>query len=608
MNRSHVKRLSENGFLLLLLFAGPAFAQTEAVSFRYLPAAARVRFDLQSEAGLTNLLAAAEQWIQFSEARERELKEKHERTRAATPLNQMPLAQLRAIFDEPDEYPSRRDRRGLKEIQRLVRSALETSDATQRQQLVNLIHEVAAAVDNNHRSPVPARLDFVEFPIKLYHHIRNPLGHGHTVATNLTAGPRPETDSSELDPRADSFWQRPKSIGTQDLYAGFGRGERPRFDSQTWDYDGPKTGYGSNPGFKLVSGDQKLKVKFGEIASEPFTARMFHALGYLVDPTDNTERLRIRYDRRLLREYHVRKEIKTRFTVFCILPAYTMKLQRRFDPFDCIATAVMKDGTRVSGPELKARLFHKPKIKHPEDYPDNFKPEVESEIDFLVTVAANVEIEDEKVTSVGPWDFGQLGHEHLRELRGVGLLAAWLGWFDSRFENTRLKIVEMDGRKELRHYFSDVGGGLGRGTGLFSPRGELPEEFGWTFTRVARSASGPPAFRVVDFKPIADTPAFTEMTLDDARWMGRLIAQLTEEQIVRALLASGFNSAHIKLYTEKLISRRDQMIRDLGLSHEIALLRPNGVNRTFSHDPTTARQIQEAKGEARRYRIDSRRD
>jgi hypothetical protein len=569
------------------LFASFAVARAETLilDLPQPPPARDLSFDLRSEEGLAGLASAVETLIQFSEAQECELKEQRERMLAGTPLTAMPLSQLHVYFHDPDDTINRRERRGLKEIQRLARAALGTHDVHQREPLVNLIREVAAAIDNNHRSPVPARLDFVEFPIKLFRHIRNPLGHGHTIATNLTSGSRSETDSSELDPRPASFWQQRTSIGVQDLYAGFGRVELPRYDERTWDYDEPKTGYGGNPGFKVVSGDQKLKVKFGEITSEPFTARIFHALGYHVDSTDYADHLKIRYSRRLFREFHLRKEIKTRFTVFGALPAYTMKLQRRFDPFACIAWAEMKDGTRVSGLELKARLFRKPKLKHPEDHPDNFRPEVESQIDFLVTVAANIQSEEEKTASIGPWDFGQLGHEHLRELRGVGLLAAWLGWFDSRFENTRLKIVDVDGRKELRHYLSDVGGGLGRGSGLFSPRGELPNEFGWTFTRAVKSANGAPAFRVVDFKPIDDTPAFSEMTVADARWMARLIAQLTEEQIVQALVAAGFDYAQVKLYAEKLISRRDRMVRDLGLAGEIAPLRPNGANRTLSYDP-----------------------
>ena len=79
--------------------------------------------------------------------------------------------------------------------------------------------------------------------------------------------------------------------------------------------------------------------------------------------------------------------------------------------------------------------------------------------------------------------------------------------------------------------------------------------------------------------------------MDDARWMARLIAQLTEEQIAQALVASGLDSAQVRLYKEKLISRRDQVIRDLGLESEIALLRPGGADRHFAYDPELDGQV-----------------
>jgi hypothetical protein len=75
------------------------------------------------------------------------------------------------------------------------------------------------------------------------------------------------------------------------------------------------------------------------------------------------------------------------------------------------------------------------------------------------------------------------------------------------------------------------------------------------------------------------------MTIDDARWMARLIAQLTEEQIVQALIASGFDAAEVKIYTEKLASRRDWMLRDLGLDTEFAMLRPRGPDLTLTYNP-----------------------
>jgi hypothetical protein len=75
------------------------------------------------------------------------------------------------------------------------------------------------------------------------------------------------------------------------------------------------------------------------------------------------------------------------------------------------------------------------------------------------------------------------------------------------------------------------------------------------------------------------------MTFDDARWMARWIGRLSEAQLLQALIASGFDSAHAKLYLEKLVSRRDQMIQDLDLSSEIPLLRGGGTNRGLCYDP-----------------------
>jgi hypothetical protein len=92
-------------------------------------------------------------------------------------------------------------------------------------------------------------------------------------------------------------------------------------------------------------------------------------------------------------------------------------------------------------------------------------------------------------------------------------------------------------------------------------------------------------FRITGFKPIERTPAFQEMTLDDARWMARLIAQRSETQLVEALIVAGFDSAHVRLYMEKLVSRRDQMLRDLGLADAIPPLRPDGVDRHFTYVP-----------------------
>ena len=72
-------------------------------------------------------------------------------------------------------------------------------------------------------------------------------------------------------------------------------------------------------------------------------------------------------------------------------------------------------------------------------------------------------------------------------------------------------------------------------------------------------------FKITGYNLVDDNPAFEQRTLDDARWMARLIAQLTEAQITQALTASGFKPDDVGLLTEKLLSRRARLLRDVGL-------------------------------------------
>jgi hypothetical protein len=532
-------------------------------------------YDLSRDAAIEQLMADAEVLVRMCKEQRRSWSVQQAEWLAGTPLGEMTFDQLERYYHPRDEQLEKREERGLKQLRRLGKALLVCETEAEREGVVMLMREVAAAINNNRRSPAPRNLDGIQIPFMLLDHAHSPVAKGTRPATNLET-PENGEDLSRLNPRDSTFWRLPGEIGALDLRSGFGRSELPALTVGIWEYAEPKTSYGGNPGYEVRRGDAVLKVKFGETRSEPFTARVFWALGYHVDPTDYGSGLRVRYDRRLLREFHLRKELNITLRMFWFIPLHTLRLQKRYDPFDYIERAVLKDGRELSAEELRHALFFDAFRDHPEDDPENFRVEMENAIDHLVTVAANLQLKDDAVGSIGPWDFSQLDHPDRRELRGAGLLAAWLGWYDSRFENTRLKLVDVEGHKELRHYFSDLGGTLGRGTGFFSGRGELPEAFEWTFTKSRQSRKAPTqprGFRITGFKPIEDTDSFRKMTLDDARWMARLIAQLTERQLIDALEVSGFTPEQGALFASKLIWRRDRMIEDLGLAGEIAPLR-----------------------------------
>jgi len=506
--------------------------------------------------------------------------------RGTDDLENLPAAELQKRFARDS---AKYDARAYAAIGQLTNDALKTNDPHARAAKIKDILEIQAALRNATRPLVPEKLGFFSSWIFFFQNLSGTIAHGDIAATNLAAAAPRGGDNGRSDPLPSTFWTRPPAIAQQDLYNGFGRDQFPRLENGICDYSAPKTSSGTHGGFDVEYKGQRYKVKFGDLNSEPFTARIFYALGFHADPTDYAPQIRVRYSRRMLREFHSRIPLNMQIAPFDVRVG-TVHLQTHYDPFTFITTAVFKDGKQISGAALRQILFTNSALSHPEDTPENFRTNVEAELDYLVMAPVNVQPRDGPTQSIGSWDFGELGHEKLRELRGAGLLAAWLGWFDSRADNTKLRLVRDSNEVQLQHFFSDLGGGMGSGTGLFSPRGENPNDFSWTFTS-PEIVRGPgrmtTPFRIQHFKPTVPTAAFAAMTADDARWMARLIGQLTENQLRAALIASGYDNAEARIYLEKLISRRDQMIRDLRLDDEIPLLHPEAVNREFSYNPAT---------------------
>jgi len=528
------------------------------------------------------------------------------------------LRRLDAVLDEEVEKQVERkgsDRDSLMAMKSLISGALTTSDPAAagvtderpteaRCDALVKLAEIGDSLDLGRRNPTPRRIDVFYAPFLYYDLMHNPVGKGRIAASNLARNPAanaPESDSDRglRDPVRSTFWSRPSDIPSRNLYEAFG--PIVRVDDEICAYDEPKTSYGTTPGFSMKCGARAIKVKFGENENqkrdtEVALTRLFDALGYHVEPNDYAPRLLIRYDRRLLLEFDSRKNLDITYTVFGFIPVFRQVVQTPHDPFRYIRSAVMKDGTVLS-PEDLARSLIRPEIlarsaraskKHPRGTSaEHYRPDAaafELGLDHIVMDEANVQLHEAGGHSIGPWSWDRLGHSEKRELRGAALLFAWTNCFDVRWDNNRLK---RDGA-DVRHVISDLGNGLGRADNYRVDAQGLVNDFPWTFTEapvVDRRGRERKAFRIVSYQPIFGNHAFHDMTVDDSRWMARLIAQLTELQIQQALIAAGYTSAEVRLYAEKLVSRRDRMIRDLGLAEEVPLLRPRGVERALDYDP-----------------------
>jgi hypothetical protein len=485
------------------------------------------------------------------------------------------------------------------ELIELVELALDKAgNSKDRADAVVHILEIVDTFRNFDRSPVPRKVDVpFTLPALLFDYLNNPMGEGTTVATNLNYTQEKPKDLSLVDPLPSTFWQRPKSITNADVFFGFNRRTKPQIENSICTYDSPKTSLGAHPGFTVLCGKDEIKVKFGEENTEPFAVRIFHILGFNAEPVDFAEQVQIQYSRKLLQDFNGRTSPSTKITIAGI-PVGKRPLFGFFNPFDYVTKVVLRNGTEISASVAQKTLLLQNSSDKPNFSDKNINEEFENQISIFVFAASNIQEKEKNVKSIGAWDWNRIGHAERRELRGAALLSGWLNWYDSRWDNTRLKFLETPNGLELRHYISDLGSVLGRAKDFLTSKSGDVDAFPWGFTELIETWERVypnrevPLIKVYRFTfkkfhlAYDDNNAFREMTMDDARWMGRMIAQITEKQITEALVASGFSSAQVRLYVEKLVARRDRMIKDVRLDNEIAPLRPQGIDKKINYDPS----------------------
>lgn len=195
---------------------------------------------------------------------------------------------------------------------------------------------------------------------------------------------------------------------------------------------------------------------------------------------------------------------------------------------------------------------------------------------------------------LGPWTYegrrdddpnDVVNHEDRRELRGLGVMAAWLGWFDTREQNTMAAWVRSGNRGYVRHYLLDVGNAYGSiweppmmgrriGHSYYLDFPYVVEDFftlgvperPWDRARFGRTGKVFSYFRVEDFdpelfRPGYPNPAFVRKSERDSAWMARIIARFSDrhlEAVVRTgLLVPEYESRLL----EVLRGRRDVVLR-----------------------------------------------
>ncbi len=175
-------------------------------------------------------------------------------------------------------------------------------------------------------------------------------------------------------------------------------------------------------------------------------------------------------------------------------------------------------------------------------------------------------------------------HEMRRELRGLRVFAAWVNHDDARSANTFDALVEVDGRRYVRHYLLDFGTTLGGDPGgpkpLWPGQEHILEPDRILLSTVTLGLAGRPwratevpnlpaigtfdaeYFSPERWRPQYYNPAFRNMDADDAFWAAKQVAHFTRTDI-RALVETGrySHTATVDYLTQTLVARRDKIAR-----------------------------------------------
>lgn len=203
--------------------------------------------------------------------------------------------------------------------------------------------------------------------------------------------------------------------------------------------------------------------------------------------------------------------------------------------------------------------------------PNVIRTGTDSQGDFVVFREVLIEPLPEELVRLGSWNYHDLGHEQLRELRGMELFHLWVGDLDyGRLNHTELVIKQLPDRLELHALQSDLGTSLG---GKLS---ETPGSLNWDLVKTTDNSS------LVDFthRSSQGNPLRGRVTEADARWGVRLIGSLSREQIENAVAAGDWPAPIAALITEKLCARRNQLVAAFGLAPSLGILPANRLLTT----------------------------
>jgi hypothetical protein len=193
-------------------------------------------------------------------------------------------------------------------------------------------------------------------------------------------------------------------------------------------------------------------------------------------------------------------------------------------------------------------------------------------------LGARFEPRREHIQRGSTWDWDKNAFEDTRELNGLKVLMVLLNNYDARKENNQVLLVKdpATGVVEAQHTVTDLGATLGKAGGLGGKRSKnnLEDFLSTKFVRGVEkdgsvefdydtrptklgmlSAVYPPYYR----GQVKKEKSMRKIPVEHARWIGSLLAQLTDDQLRTAFTVAGYDPFTTSSYVNTLRTRITQL-------------------------------------------------
>jgi len=171
---------------------------------------------------------------------------------------------------------------------------------------------------------------------------------------------------------------------------------------------------------------------------------------------------------------------------------------------------------------------------------------------------ANVRFEarPDNVKRLDNWSWKQNPFVGKPELKGLIVLMSLLNNWDLKDDNNKILLVKGDSAQpELHYIISDLGATFGKTGGFLSRSRNEPEDY-----VKAKFVEGVEGGRVRLNYSGKQGDLLSDISVKDAKWIGSLLAQLSDAQLQDAFRAANFNADEIQMLTQATRRRINELV------------------------------------------------